>query len=462
MNRFYHLLTCVIAALVMFPFLSSCERPETVTNTITTSTTPPEWSYNASIYEVNIRQFSEEGTFEAFRRELPRIREMGVDIIWLMPIHPIGEKNRKGTLGSYYSVKDFFGVNPEFGTKEDFARLVQSVHDEGMYIILDWVANHTAWDNPLATSNPEFFETDESGNFMPPRGTDWDDVIQLDYENPDVWTYMTDALVYWVEEFNIDGYRCDVADMVPTPFWNQAREALDRVKPVFMLAEAETPALHEKAFDMTYAWKMHHMMNRIASGEADANDLMKLIEEDRAQYPPNAFRMQFTSNHDENSWNGTVFERLGDAAKTFAVLSATLEGMPLIYNGQEAGMDIRLEFFEKDLIPWRESPFRDLYTRLLHLKRDNRALWNGERGGRLERIGTSNDEAVFAFVRQMEDDKVFVVLNLSSMPAEVSMSDDRIAGIYTGLFSGDDYQIDTGYSLTLREWEYRVYVGASY
>jgi len=450
------LLLLLIALLLVSIY--SCDRADRETAKIATSTIPPEWSYSSSIYEVNIRQFSEEGTFEAVRRELPRIREMGVDIIWLMPVHPIGEKNRKGTLGSYYSVQDYYGINPEFGTKEDFARLVDAIHDEGMYIILDWVANHTAWDNPLTETNPEFFETDENGRFTPPHGTDWDDVIQLDYENPDVWTYMTGALLYWVEEFNIDGYRCDVADMVPTPFWNQAREALDKVKPVFMLAEAETPRLHEKAFDMTYAWNMHHLMNRIAAGTADANDLMQQIEKERAQYPPNAFRMQFTSNHDENSWNGTVFERLGDGAKTFAVLSATIEGMPLVYSGQEAGMDKRLEFFEKDPIDWKESPFEELYSKLLNLKSENRALWNGEKGGQLQRIPTDRDDSIFAFVRESEDDKVFVVLNLTDESLDFSIEDSRIDGNYTSLFSGEPKIFSGGAAFSMNPWEYGVFV----
>jgi cyclomaltodextrinase / maltogenic alpha-amylase / neopullulanase len=453
MKRLLLLLTALMLVSV-----NSCDRAGRETATISTTINPPEWSYNASIYEVNIRQFSEEGTFEAFRRELPRIREMGVDIIWLMPVHPIGEKNRKGTLGSYYSVQDYYGINPEFGTKEDFARLVDAIHDEGMYIILDWVANHTAWDNPLTETNPAFFETDENGRFMPPHGTDWDDVIQLDYENPEVWTYMTGALLYWVEEFNIDGYRCDVADMVPTPFWNQAREALDRVKPVFMLAEAETPVLHERAFDMTYAWNMHHMMNRIAAGTADANDLMQLIEKERNQYPRNAFRMQFTSNHDENSWNGTVFERLGDGAKTFAVLSATIEGMPLVYSGQEAGMDKRLEFFEKDPIEWKESTFEELYSKLLNLKSENRALWNGEKGGQLQRIPTDRDDSIFAFVRESEDDKVFVVLNLTDESLDFSIDDSRIDGSYTSLFSGEPKSFSGGVAFSMNPWEYGVFV----
>lgn len=453
MKRFY-----LFFGVLMLTIFSACERPAPDYTPALTSTNPPEWSYSASIYEVNIRQFSEEGTFDAFRSELPRIREMGVDIIWLMPIHPIGEINRKGTLGSPYSVKDYYGINPDYGTSDDFRNLVEAVHENGMYLILDWVANHTAWDNPLTVSNPEYFETDENGNFMPPHGTDWDDVIQLDFDNQEVWSYMTNALSYWVEEFGIDGYRCDVAYMVPTEFWNQARAELDRIKPVFMLAEADLPELHEQAFDMSYNWKIHHLMAGIAAGEATPRDLEQQIEEDRILFPPNAFRMQFTSNHDENSWAGTVFERLGDSAETFAVLSATIEGMPLVYNGQEAGMDKRLEFFEKDPIEWKESPFRDLYTRLLNLKSDNRALWNGEKGGRLQRIPTDRDESIFAFIREAGDDKVFVVLNLTGNPVDFSLDDSRIAGDYTSLFSGEEKSFPAEVGFSMDPWEYGVFV----
>jgi glycosidase len=434
----------------------SCNGPEpTATQQ---STSPPELSYNQTIYEVNVRQFSQDGTFNAVLEDLPRLKELGVGILWLMPIHPIGEVNRKGTLGSYYSVKDYFDVNPEFGTKEDFRQLVEATHEQGMYLILDWVANHTAWDNPLSSSHPEFFETDENGNFIPPRGTDWDDVIQLNFDNPDVWDYMISALKYWVEEFNIDGYRADVADLVPTAFWNRARAELDTVKPVFMLAEAETPEHHYAAFDMSYSWRMHHLFNSIAQGTEPLSKLDEYIAEDRILFPSNAFRMQFTSNHDENSWNGTVFERLGDAVKTFAVLASTMDGMPLLYNGQEAGMSKRLEFFEKDPIAWEVNEFFDFYSRLFNLNLQNEALFNGNQGGRMVRIPTSQDDHIYAFYRQKNDDRVVVILNLTDLPVSASLNYSQISGMYTELFSGESVTL-TGYdSFELGPWDYSVFV----
>jgi cyclomaltodextrinase / maltogenic alpha-amylase / neopullulanase len=447
-----------IILIILFGLITACESRIPADSPAKVSKSPPEWSYNASIYEVNIRQYSEEGTFRAFQQDLPRLKDLGVDIIWLMPVHPIGEINRKGTLGSYYSVRDYYGINPEYGNEDDFRNLVEAVHENGMYLIIDWIANHTAWDNPLTRTNPEFYETNEDGNFIPPRGTDWDDVIQLDFNNQKLWTYMIGALRYWVEEFDIDGYRCDVADLVPTPFWNRARAELDELKPVFMLAEAETPGLHTEAFDMTYAWTMHHMMNSIARGESGPDSLENLIVEHRSQFPDDAFRMQFTSNHDENSWNGTVFERLGDGAPAFAVLASTIEGMPLVYNGQEVGMDKRLEFFEKDLIPWKDSPFEDLYRRLLNLKTVNEALWNGEKGGILQRLTTDRDESVFVFTREKNSDKILVILNLTDRPVDFRIDDNRLAGSYTELFTEEESTFSTEEYFSMKPWEYGVFI----
>ncbi len=417
----------------------------------------PEWAVNATIYEVNLRQFTEEGTFTAFAEHLPRLRDMGVDILWLMPIHPIGEKERKGSLGSYYSVYDYFDVNPEFGTREDFRELVDQIHDHGMYIILDWVANHTSWDAVWTRTHPQLYETDDEGKFIIPPGTDWTDVIQLDFDNPETHRMMHEALEYWVEEFNIDGYRCDVADMVPTAFWNEARRRLDDIKPVFMLAEAETPEHHTHAFEMSYAWETHHRMNELAAGEISITDFELHLEDNRQRFPEYAYRMQFTSNHDENSWNGTVFERLGDGAEAFAVLAATIPGMPLVYNGQEAAMDKRLEFFEKDPIKWGDYPLQDFYTRLLRLNQRNRALFNGVHGGDLVRIGTTADDQVFAYYRQMENDKVVVMLNLSDREASFDIAGSSLTGTYQDLFSDAAVSLGERESRTFGPWEYAVY-----
>jgi cyclomaltodextrinase len=421
----------------------------------------PEWSYNKVIYEVNLRQYSEEGTFKTFEEHLPRLKEMGVGILWFMPIHPIGELNRKGTLGSYYSVQDYKAVNPDYGTLEDFKSLVKKIHDMDMFVILDWVANHTAWDNVWVYEHPEFYTKDDNGNFVPPVA-DWSDVIDLNYENRELWNYMIDAMKFWVEEANIDGYRCDVAGMVPLEFWQRVREELDEIKPVFMLAEAWEPELHS-AFDMTYSWDIHHMFTDIAEGKKNANDLWNRLKEEEKMYPKEAFRMQFTSNHDENTWKGTVFERLGDAAEIFAALTFVIPGMPLIYSGQEAGLNKRLEFFEKDPIEWKEHKFKELYTSLCKLKENHVALWNGGKGGKLNQISVLSASSrgievekiktdIFAFEREHEGNKIFTIFNLSDenftqiIPVEVDSG-------YKDFFTNELI----GKVINLRPWGYKIF-----
>jgi len=417
----------------------------------------PEWSRTACIYEVNVRQYSPGGTFTEFETHLPRLKELGVDILWFMPIHPIGEKNRKGALGSYYSVKDYQAVNPEFGTLAEFKALVSRIHDMGMYVIIDWVANHTAWDNPLVTEHPEWFTRDAEGNLTPPV-PDWSDVVDLDFDHPELRAFMVEAMKFWVAEADVDGFRCDVAGMVPLDFWVEARRELETVKPVFMLAEWESPKAHGEAFDMTYAWRMHGIMNATALGKNTVADIDACLRSDARAYPDDAYRMYFTTNHDENSWNGTVHERLGDGARAFAVLTCTLNGMPLIYSGQEVGLNKRLAFFEKDEIKWRAHELEDLYSTLLRLRKSDRALWNGTSGGPVVRVPTTDNRNVFAFVREKDDDKAFVALNLSPERTEVMLRGSACAGDYADAFTGREATFSQGSSLALEPWGYRVYV----
>ncbi|MCF8261614.1 MAG: alpha-amylase [Melioribacteraceae bacterium] len=449
----------LLTLLLLFLFLIACNVEQNESNVEidnSSGVVHPEWSYDATIYEANIRQFSEEGTFNAFSEGLPAIKNMGVDIIWLMPIHPIGEKNRKGSLGSYYAVKNYLGVNPEFGTEDDLRNLVNKIHEMGMYVIIDWVANHSSWDNPLTVTNPEFYTTDENGNFVPPV-EDWADVIDFNYDNPGLRRYMTDALLYWVKEFNIDGYRCDVAGMVPTDFWEQSRKELDEIKPVFMLAEAGEPELQENAFDMTYNWQLKNLMNEIAAGEKNALNFNEYLAEELKTYDENYFRMVFTTNHDENSWDGTVFERLGEGYKTFAVLTGTVNGMPLIYSGQEAGLDKRLQFFEKDPIEWKDHPIRELYTKLFNLKKNNQALWNGKKGGSISRINTDNDENVLIFKREKGENIVVTILNLSDESQKATVLDGTLEGNFKNLFSETEEVNQLSTSHQLKPWEYQVW-----
>lgn len=414
-----------------------------------------DWSKNSSIYEVNIRQFTPEGTFKAFEKHLPQLKTLGVDILWLMPINPIGKLNRKGSLGSYYSVSNYIEVNPEFGTIADFKRLVKKVHSMNMKIIIDWVANHTAWDNVWLKDHIDFFTKNEKGDLIPPVA-DWTDTIDLNYGNKELWKYMINAMSFWIKECDIDGFRCDVAAMVPTEFWVEAYSKLTKIKKVFMLAEASENFLHQ-AFDMTYNWQLKDFMNDIASGKKKAADLAAFFEREKKEYKPDDYCMNFTSNHDENTWNGTEFERLGDGASSFAVLCQLVPGMPLIYTGQEAGMNKRLRFFDKDTVKWQPYKMRDIYTQLNRLKESNKALWNGLKGGEIKSIDCGN-ENVYAFTREKNGNKIFAVFNFSKTAQKVKINSDAISGKYKDVFKkGPLMNITNSFEAGLQPWEYKVF-----
>jgi len=420
--------------------------------------THPEWSKNATIYQLNTRQFSEEGTFKAAQTQLPRIKELGVDIIWLMPINPIGKKNRKGTLGSPYSVKDYYGVNPEFGTFQDLKNFVNEAHKLGMYVILDWVANHTAWDNELVEKHPEWYAKDYKGDFRPTPWWDWSDIIDLDYNKPGVRKYMTEALKYWVKEADIDGYRCDVAGFVPLDFWNNVRKELDAIKPVFMLGEWESRDLHAKAFDMTYAWDWNEKLHNICMGKADVNQLYIYYSWNERFFPKNSIRMTFVSNHDKNSWEGTMYEQFGEGLEAAIALSVVGDGMPLIYNGQEAGNTKRLEFFEKDPIHWKEHEIGNLYKKLFALLKSNTALWHAKWGATMIKIPNNHETEVLSFVRQNEKDKVFAVFNFSKNQKEITFKESLFEGDYTDFNSSEKVNLNQNTKLTLAPWSYKVFV----
>jgi cyclomaltodextrinase / maltogenic alpha-amylase / neopullulanase len=380
----------------------------------------PEWSRNAVIYELNTRQFSKEGTFRAIIPHLKELKALGVDIIWLMPIHPIGVKERKGRLGSPYAVKDYYAVNPEFGTMEDFKALVKAVHGENLHLIIDLVANHTAWDNPLIEKHPDWYRKDNAGNIVPPV-PDWHDVAHLDYSKPGLKNYMIDMMKFWVKEQDIDGFRCDVAAMVPVSFWNEARREIDQIRPTFWLAEAESPGLVEKAFDCDYATEYYKLFNTIAAGKANVFELEKLIESDSLLYPSESWRMYFTSNHDQNSWHAPAVTRLGEKeAALFAFLTFALPGRPLIYNGQEIGSTQKLAFFEKDPIAWKESPFRKLYSDLCRTYKSHPALYQGS----LEMLPNPGMPGIFACFRadSSSGERMLELANLSSTPCSFPLN----------------------------------------
>lgn len=384
------------------------------------------WTRNASIYELNVRQFTREGTIAAAARDLPRLKRMGVAIVWMMPLQPIGEKERKGPLGSYYSIRDYDAVNPAFGTLADVRAFVARAHALGLKVILDWVANHTAWDHPWAAAHPDWYQRGPDGTihgYEYDNGTSvehWSDVIGLDYRNPAVAPAMIAAMRYWLENADVDGFRCDVAMRVPLAFWVRARTELDRVKPgQFWLAEGDRADLHQ-AFDMTYDWSLFHTLVDIAAGKKTGRDLRTWLAGEQATYPADAYRMAFTSDHDENSWNGSDAELYRGHLPVFAVLAATLPGMPLVYDGQEAGLNKRLKFFERDPIAWDHYALQPLFTRLLALKAHNPALRNGTVGAPVEWIATEDDHVV-AFRRVAGTHGIAVAANLSDTAATMTL-----------------------------------------
>jgi glycosidase len=417
-----------------------------------------DWTKNASIYQINTRQFTAEGTFRAAEKELPRLKELGVDILWLMPIHPIGQVKRKGPLGSPYAVRDYLGVNAEFGTFEDFKHFVDAAHGLGLHVILDWVGNHTAWDNVLRTSHPEWYAKNHKGDPSPTPWYDWDDIIDLDYDNPGLRRYMTQAMTYWVREAGVDGYRADAAGLVPQDFWDNASRELRAIKPVFMLAEWESRDMHAVAFDASYAWTWWDTLRNITDGKADATALYTYYAWNQKFYPKQAYRMLYTTNHDKNSWDGTEFEIFGPAVDSAIVFSFVSEGMPMIYNGQEAGNRKRLAFFKRDPIKWQASPYGDLFKKLLALKKQNTALWNGEWGARMLQVPNSNPKKIFSFVRQNEKDKIFAVFNLSATPVQAKFTDRLHHGRYRDFTTGETVTVNDASHLPMRAWSYKLFV----
>jgi glycosidase len=426
-----------------------------------------DWTYNKAIYEVNIRQFTSEGTFNAFAEHLDRLEDLGAEILWFMPIHPIGQENRLGSLGSYYSIQNFLEINPEFGTKEDFKRLVDEIHSRGMYVMLDWVANHTSWDNNLTQSHPEWFVKNSSGSFISPPGTNWSDVIQLDHAQPGLQSYMKEAMRYWVQEFDVDGFRFDAVDFVPESFWRPLLDSVKITKPnIFYLAESDGTQWHGMGFDSSFGWGLYGfgggVLSQIMRGEVFAGSLATYANTERLTYRNGQYRLYFTSNHDENSWEGTVYERFGNRADAFAVLASTFNGMPLIYNGQEAGLDKRLAFFDKDEIPWRDHPNFELYKGLLALKKRNKALWNGDSDNLHQRIQTSANAHIFAFLREKEDDRVFVAINVSNAARTFSLTGESFVGSYSSVFNTDEaITLTANQTLTLPAGGYIVLEGSN-
>jgi alpha-amylase len=414
------------------------------------------WSLDSNIYEVNLRQYTRKGNFRAFAGHLQRLRDMGVEILWFMPITPISRMGRLGTLGSYYACSDYLNTNPEFGSVEDFKWLVERAHEYGFKVLIDWVANHTGWDHIWTTEHPEFYRKNTDGAFYDSNG--WADVIDLNYDSRELRNAMIRAMKFWVETCQIDGFRCDMAMLVPLDFWKEARRILDSIKPLFWLAECEEINYHE-VFDASYTWKMVHMMESFWKKSSDMQGLMQVLYYYSHQFPAGSIRAFFTSNHDENSHSGSEYERLGDAALPFAVFCCLYDGLPLIYSGQELPNLKRLLFFDKDEIDWdRTVLLSDFYKTLLLLRKTNPALKSGD--PRRSAIILSNTKAdrVLSFIRRFEKDEVLVILNLTAESHSVIITGHILAGSYKDLFNTGAPDFISGQPILLNPWEYRVYI----
>lgn len=418
--------------------LFACTKENNETKKATTMELT-DWKRNTNIYEVNVRQYTQEGTFKAFEKELPRLREMGVETLWFMPITPIAQMNKKGSMGSPYAAQDYTSINPEFGTLEDFKHLVNEAHKLGFKVIIDWVANHTGWDHKWTKTNPDFYLKDPDGSFHIASGME--DIIELDYQNPKMREAMIEAMKFWVRECDIDGFRCDLASWVELDFWKQARPEVEKLKPLFFLGEydeIENPDYAE-VFDASYSWSWMHKTKDYYQQNQPLQELRNLLVR-YSQIGNQSMRAWFTSNHDENSWNGTEYEKYGDTALPLAVFSATWNGVPLIYSGQELPMkDKRLAFFEKDPIPWNGNyELKDFYKTLFQLKSKNPALRGGDNASQTYFINTSADDKILAYLRKNGENEVLVLLNMSKEAVKFKVYDGQVYGKLKSVFGEEE------------------------
>ena len=472
----------IVILLVSIVLLIACKKEKKTDNSVdqvkleAIAPFSDEITETAVIYEANIRQYSPEGTFEAFSKDIPVLKELGVKIIWLMPINPISKIKRKATgdmftseikdeeerkkyLGSYYSVSDYKAINPEFGTIDDFKNLVKTAHENDIYVIIDWVPNHTGWDHPWITEHPEYYTQNEKGEIIDPVNPDtgeswgWTDTADLNYDNQEMRAEMIADMKYWIENANIDGFRMDVAHKVPPAFFKKAVTEMKSLKPIFMLAEAEQPDLMQNGFDMHYAWEGHHIFNDISKGHKNVKALDAYLQKQDTILEEDDINMFFVTNHDENSWAGTLKERMANNKEVFTALIYALPGMPLIYSGQEYDLEHRLKFFEKDSIPKAKGVYFDVLKKLGELKNTNESLHGGKNATDYKRISTSNDENILAFTRN--NDKLLFIANLSKEAQTFTLEN---SGKYTDYMNETALDISENQELIFNPWEYKILI----
>jgi glycosidase len=448
--KLYFVLLCMLA------LLPACSNDNSTWTDVPNIEVKPITSKNKVIYEANVYAYSKEGNFKGLEKDLPRLKELGVDILWLMPIHPIGIENRSGTLGSPYSVKDYKAINPDYGTEDDFKSLIKSAHSLNIEIWMDWVANHTAWDNVWVGNHLDFYAEKAGKRPYSPGG--WSDVIQLDYNNTEMCDSMINAMKYWVREFNIDGYRCDAAALVPLSFWIEARKEVDAIKKITWLCEADDPT-YMQAFDYNYDWLLSNAMNKFGKD----NDLSSLVNTCASMYSDTAYkdksRMVFFTNHDLNAFEGTEFQRFGNNVLPFTVFMFTIYDMPLIYNGQEIGMNKVMNFAERSLVEWdpTNKVYENLYKKLTQLKRTQLALEDGSNRGDLK-VYSTNQENVMAYSRTKGDNEILIILNFSNIPVRVRFTGDKPTGKFKDYLKNTYVNLSDIDGISLLQNGYAVYV----
>jgi glycosidase len=416
---------------------------------------PPAWLPGAVIYEVFPRDFSPSGDLNGVTAGLDRLHRLGVDVVWLMPIHPVGQVKRKGTLGSPYSVRDYYAINPDYGTKDDLKRLVAEAHRRGMKVILDIVANHTAWDSVMMKT-PEFYKHNAAGQIIPPV-PEWDDVAGLDYNDAPLRPYMTDMLSHWVRDFDVDGFRCDAAGMVPLTFWESARAEVDKLKPgLLWLAEWHEASLMAKAFDLDYAWPLHSALAAVFGKGAPARDLRTAWEEERTLYPKGALHMRISDDHDEER----AIVRFGKGgALAASAFMFTIDGVPLLYEGMEVGDTTESggpPLFEKLPVFWqiaeRRPEFPRFYAGMLALRHAHAALQQGE----TEWLHNSDDARIVTYLRRGAGEEFLVAINFSNQPF-LGVVDTAAAG-FTEVTPGVEKPRPSALpALALDAWGYRIF-----
>lgn len=440
--------------LVLLSIITFCFSHSLFANDTATVQAHPKWIMQGNIYEVNIRQYTPEGTFKAFAKHLDRLHNMGVQTLWFMPINPISKVDRKGSLGSYYAVANYTAINPEFGTMTDWINLVNECHAKGFKVIIDWVPNHTGADHYWLQTHPDFYVKDSTGKAA--IAADWVDTRKLNYDNRELCDTMIAQMKYWITQTGIDGFRCDVADGLPDKFWKECIAELKKTKNIFMLAESDKPAMNADGFDATYTWNDFSTFKQIAKGTLKASAFDDAINKTDSTFPANALRMYFTSNHDENSWNGADYETTpGITHAPFAVMTFTMKrSVPLIYSGQEEPFLRAIRFFEKDTIAFKNYRRAAFYKTLLNLRKSNAALASN---ALFTKVKAGNEDAVYAYVRQSGNNKVLVILNWSNQPQTINLTDKTLYGNVFDVFKKKNVQLNAKQFL-LPAWGYKVFV----